>query len=101
MFLNDCGDAHFSCLRIISFTGRNIHVIAERYLQRLRGACYYNKEYFIGVHLRHELDVLNTGRFLFNKNNRTAVVYTGYKLQPFRFKSVTHPPSLSVFPSAF
>ncbi len=43
------------------------------------GACYYNKDFFVGVHVLHELDALNTNHFLFNKNNQIAVVYLGYK----------------------
>jgi hypothetical protein len=43
------------------------------------GACYYNKDYFIGAHVLHELDALDTSHFLFNKNNQIAVVYLGYK----------------------
>jgi hypothetical protein len=49
------------------------------------GTCYYNGDYFIGAHIHHELDVLNTSRFVFNKNNLTAVVYIGYKFRIDRF----------------
>ena len=45
------------------------------------GACYYNKDYFIGAHVSHELDALSTNKFLFNKNNQLAVLYIGYKFK--------------------
>ena len=47
------------------------------YLQT--GACYYNKDYFIGTNISYEFDVLSTNQFLFNKTNLTAVLYIGYK----------------------
>jgi hypothetical protein len=52
------------------------------------GTCYYNKDYFIGAHFHHELDMLNTSRFQFNKNNQTAVIYIGYKFNINRFNSL-------------
>lgn len=45
------------------------------------GTCYYNKDYFIGVHVSHEIDELNTSRFLFNKNSLSAFIYVGYKFR--------------------
>lgn len=49
------------------------------------GACYYNKDYFIGAHLSLEVDVLSTSKFVFNKNNRLAMLYVGYKFEVERF----------------
>lgn len=45
------------------------------------GACYYNQDYFIGAHISHEVDLLSTNKFLFNKNNLLAVLYIGYKFK--------------------
>ena len=43
------------------------------------GACYYNKDYFIGTNISYEFDALNATQFLFNKTNLNAVLYLGYK----------------------
>lgn len=43
------------------------------------GACYYNRDYFAGVHILYENDLLSTRQFLFNKNNLLGSVYVGYK----------------------
>jgi len=45
------------------------------------GACYYNRDYFIGTHILYESDLLSTSQFLFNKNNLMGTVYIGYKFK--------------------
>ena len=45
------------------------------------GACYYNKDYFIGTNISYEFDALNATQFLFNKTNLNAVLYLGYKFK--------------------
>lgn len=45
------------------------------------GACYYNKDYFVGTHILYENDLLSTHQFLFNKNNLVGVIYVGYKFK--------------------
>ena len=43
------------------------------------GACYYNKDYYIGTNVSYEVDFLNTNQFLFNNTNLTGYIYIGYK----------------------
>ena len=43
------------------------------------GACYYNKDYFIGTNISYEIDVLSTNQFLFNRTNLNTVLYLGHK----------------------
>lgn len=45
------------------------------------GACYYNRDYFIGTHILYENDLLSTSQFLFNKNNLVGAIYIGYKFK--------------------
>ena len=45
------------------------------------GACYYNKDYFIGTNISYEIDALSTNQFLFNKTNLNAVLFLGYKFK--------------------
>ena len=47
---------------------------------RLRtGACYYNKDYYIGTNVSYEADILNTSQFLFNNTGLSGNIYIGYK----------------------
>ena len=52
------------------------------------GACYYNKNFFIGLHAHNELDILQTGRFIFKKSNTTGILYAGYKFKVDRFNEM-------------
>ena len=43
------------------------------------GACYYNKDYYIGTNVSYEVDILNTNQFLFNNTGLSGNIYIGYK----------------------
>ena len=43
------------------------------------GACYYNKDYYIGTNVSYEADILSTNQFLFNNTGLTGSIYIGYK----------------------
>ena len=51
------------------------------------GACYYNKNYFIGTNISYEIDALSTNHVLFNKANLNTVIYLGYKFNVSKFNN--------------